>query len=161
VNIVLCCLASRASLILPPTKFDPLTIMELLQTRATIFMAVPTVYHKLLAAIKSLPESEQASLKEALRARVRLMVCGSAALPLPMMSEWATYTVSHSLSPSEQFVVRAIVGVQRSQIIQHQGHCLLERYGMSEIGMALSNSLGLPSARHSTLNRAMVVRLNP
>jgi malonyl-CoA/methylmalonyl-CoA synthetase len=46
------------------------------------------------------------------------MVCGSAALPLKMMNDWADVS----------------------------GHCLLERYGMSEIGMALSNSYN-PHAR--------------
>lgn len=43
----------------------------------------------------------------------RLMVSGSAALPLPVLEKWKGIT----------------------------GHTLLERYGMTEIGMALSNPL--------------------
>lgn len=43
----------------------------------------------------------------------RLMVSGSAALPLPVLEKWKNIT----------------------------GHTLLERYGMTEIGMALSNPL--------------------
>lgn len=43
----------------------------------------------------------------------RLMVSGSAALPLPVLEAWRNVT----------------------------GHTLLERYGMTEIGMALSNPL--------------------
>lgn len=43
----------------------------------------------------------------------RLMVSGSAALPLPVLEKWKDIT----------------------------GHTLLERYGMTEIGMALSNPL--------------------
>ena len=43
----------------------------------------------------------------------RLMVSGSAALPLPVLERWKKVT----------------------------GHTLLERYGMTEIGMALSNPL--------------------
>lgn len=46
----------------------------------------------------------------------RLMVCGSAALPLPTLQRWEEIT----------------------------GHTLLERYGMTEIGMALSNPLKGP-----------------
>lgn len=47
---------------------------------------------------------------------LRLMVSGSAALPEPVMKEWQDIT----------------------------GHTLLERYGMTEIGMALSNPLNGP-----------------
>lgn len=43
----------------------------------------------------------------------RLMVSGSAALPVPLLEKWKNAT----------------------------GHTLLERYGMTEIGMALSNPL--------------------
>lgn len=43
----------------------------------------------------------------------RLMVSGSAALPVPVLEKWKSAT----------------------------GHTLLERYGMTEIGMALSNPL--------------------
>jgi acyl-coenzyme A synthetase/AMP-(fatty) acid ligase len=42
-----------------------------------------------------------------------LQMCGSSALPQPVMEKWETVT----------------------------GHCLLERYGMTEFGMAISNPL--------------------
>ena len=73
-------------------------------------MAVPTVYFKLIQAIESLSKSDQKELKEKMKG-FRLMVSGSAALPVSVMEKWK------SLS----------------------GHYLLERYGMTEIGMALSN----------------------
>eukprot|EP00961_Rhodomonas_salina_P061477 825464-Rhodomonas_salina.2 len=53
-------------------------------------MAVPTVYHKLLQSIKA--KTSRDGLKESLRKSVRLMVCGSAALPLGVMMEWAECT---------------------------------------------------------------------
>lgn len=46
----------------------------------------------------------------------RLMVSGSSALPVPVLERWKSLT----------------------------GHVLLERYGMTEIGMALSNPLHGP-----------------
>jgi malonyl-CoA/methylmalonyl-CoA synthetase len=78
----------------------------------TIFMAVPTVYGRLLAAWRE-ASPEQQSGWSAGAARLRLFVSGSAALPVPVLEEWRAIT----------------------------GHTLLERYGMTEIGMALSNPL--------------------
>ena len=52
-------------------------------------------------------------LTEKLSKNIRLMVSGSAALPQPIFEEWKNLT----------------------------GHTLLERYGMTEIGMALTNPL--------------------
>jgi malonyl-CoA/methylmalonyl-CoA synthetase len=54
------------------------------------------------------------------------MVCGSAALPVPLLEAWRTAT----------------------------GHVLLERYGMTEIGMALSNPLHGPR-RPGTVGRPL------
>jgi len=75
-----------------------------------VFMAVPTIYYKLIAYFKGLPEKEQQQISKSLK-KFRLMVSGSAALPVGVLEEW-----------------RAI-----------SGHTLLERYGMTEIGMAISN----------------------
>jgi malonyl-CoA/methylmalonyl-CoA synthetase len=75
-----------------------------------VFMAVPTIYFKLIAHFESLSESQQAELKTAMKG-FRLMVSGSAALPISVMEKWQTIS----------------------------GHRLLERYGMTEIGMAISN----------------------
>jgi malonyl-CoA/methylmalonyl-CoA synthetase len=73
-------------------------------------MAVPTIYFKLIAFFEKLPMSEQEKLKNAMK-HFRLMVCGSAALPVTVMEKWESIS----------------------------GHRLLERYGMTEIGMGLSN----------------------
>jgi len=76
----------------------------------TLFMAVPTIYARLLAAWDAAPRETRARWTEA-AARLRLMVSGSAALPVSVLERWRAAT----------------------------GHVLLERYGMTEIGMALSN----------------------
>ena len=75
-----------------------------------VFMAVPTIYFKLMAYWESMNDEEKKSIKQTLSA-FRLMVCGSAALPASVMEKWDTIS----------------------------GHRLLERYGMTEIGMGLSN----------------------
>jgi malonyl-CoA/methylmalonyl-CoA synthetase len=78
----------------------------------TLFMAVPTIYAKLLAAWDEAAPDVRARWSDAAR-RLRLMVSGSAALPVSLLERWKAAT----------------------------GHVLLERYGMTEIGMALSNPL--------------------
>jgi len=78
----------------------------------TLFMAVPTIYVKLIAVWEKATKEEQQVLSKAC-AKMRLMVSGSAALPTAVFKRW--------------------------QVIS--GHTLLERYGMTEIGMALSNPL--------------------
>jgi malonyl-CoA/methylmalonyl-CoA synthetase len=76
------------------------------------FHAVPTVYVKLMQHLETLSADARDAACAALRTpSVRLMVCGSAALPVPTMQAWARVS----------------------------GHVLLERYGMTEIGMGLSN----------------------
>jgi malonyl-CoA/methylmalonyl-CoA synthetase len=78
----------------------------------TLFMAVPTIYVKLIDAYRRLPEDRRQAISRTLRG-MRLMVSGSAALPVDLLERW-----------------RGI-----------SGHTLLERYGMTEVGMALSNPL--------------------
>lgn len=77
----------------------------------TLFMAVPTIYVKLIAAWERASDDLRKSWSDG-AARLRLMVSGSAALPVTTLERWREIT----------------------------GHTLLERYGMTEIGMALSNS---------------------
>uniref|UniRef100_A0A3Q2ZDA2 Acyl-CoA synthetase family member 3 n=1 Tax=Kryptolebias marmoratus TaxID=37003 RepID=A0A3Q2ZDA2_KRYMA len=83
-----------------------------------VFMAVPTIYSKLIQFYDQ--HFRQPHVKDFVRAvcheRIRLMVSGSAALPVPTLQRWEEIT----------------------------GHTLLERYGMTEIGMALSNPLKGP-----------------
>ncbi|XP_042049483.1 probable CoA ligase CCL8 [Salvia splendens] len=86
------------------------------QTKAddaiTVFTGVPTMYTRLIQGYESMePELQTASATAA--RKLRLMMCGSSALPLPVMQQWESIT----------------------------GHCLLERYGMTEFVMALSNPL--------------------
>jgi malonyl-CoA/methylmalonyl-CoA synthetase len=78
----------------------------------TLFMAVPTIYARMLAAWEAAGDSLRARWSDAARG-LRLMVSGSAALPVPLLERWRAAT----------------------------GQILLERYGMTEIGMALSNPL--------------------
>jgi malonyl-CoA/methylmalonyl-CoA synthetase len=88
-------------------------IHVLIAARAiTLFMAVPTIYVKLIVAWEAYPPERRATLTHAAPA-MRLMVSGSAALPVSTLHRWREIT----------------------------GHTLLERYGMTEIGMALSNPL--------------------
>ena len=78
----------------------------------TVFTAVPTMYHRLIAAWDAAAEGTRRAWSEGAR-RARLMMSGSAALPVQTLERWRDIT----------------------------GHTLLERYGMTEIGMALSNPL--------------------
>jgi malonyl-CoA/methylmalonyl-CoA synthetase len=78
----------------------------------TLFMAVPTIYQKLIAAWEAAPEATRRAWTDGARG-LRVMVSGSAALPVATLRRWHEIT----------------------------GHTLLERYGMTEIGMALSNPL--------------------
>jgi malonyl-CoA/methylmalonyl-CoA synthetase len=80
----------------------------------TCFHAVPTIYVKFTQYFEKASTDEQADIKKGLRnPNLRYMVSGSAALPVPTMKSWAELS----------------------------GHVLLERYGMTEIGMGLSNKI--------------------
>jgi malonyl-CoA/methylmalonyl-CoA synthetase len=93
--------------------FDAAAVWRRLEGgRLTLFMAVPTIYAKLLVVWDAAPMEVRAAWSAA-ASRLRLMVSGSAALPVPLLERWRAVT----------------------------GHVLLERYGMTEIGMALSNPL--------------------
>jgi len=81
------------------------------QPPVTIFMGVPTMYVMLMRTLQgNTPRDVRAASVEA-ASRLRLTVSGSAACPVPVLEEWRRLT----------------------------GRSLLERYGMTEIGMALSN----------------------
>ena len=92
-------------------KFSPKDIFEIFKKQEiNLFMAVPTIYFKLIAYWDNLSTLEQNKVSSALK-NFRLMVSGSAALPLSVHEKWKR--ISH--------------------------HVLLERYGMTEMGMAISN----------------------
>lgn len=112
VNVTGCALWSGA-LIEPFARFDAAAVLGRVRAGAyTVFMAVPTVYVKLIEALEAADEDGRRTACDAFR-RMRLMVSGSAALPTTVFARWEELT----------------------------GQRLLERYGMTEIGMALSNPL--------------------
>jgi len=78
----------------------------------TVFMAVPTIYARLTSAWEAAAEETRSRWSDG-AAKLRLMVSGSAALPVSTLEQWRALT----------------------------GHTLLERYGMTELGMVLSNTL--------------------
>lgn len=78
----------------------------------TVFTGVPTMYVRLLQGYDVMDTDSQKVAASAAN-QLRLMMCGSSALPYPVMKQWESIT----------------------------GHRLLERYGMTEFVMALSNSL--------------------
>ncbi|KAJ8249210.1 hypothetical protein GJAV_G00232350 [Gymnothorax javanicus] len=118
VNKLLCPLWTGATCLMLP-EFQPQKVWEhLLSSRAprvNLFMAVPTVYSKLIQHYEQhyTQPHVQDFVKAVCTQKIRLMVSGSSALPQPTLERWREIT----------------------------GHTLLERYGMTEIGMALSNPL--------------------
>ena len=112
INVLTCALWSGAQVTIHP-KFDAGVVWEAIAGGAlTLFMAVPTIYNRLIAAWEAAPMERQVALSAGCR-KLRLMVSGSAALPVRVLEQWQEIS----------------------------GHVLLERYGMTEIGMALSNPL--------------------
>lgn len=83
--------------------------------KITFFTVVPTVYSRLLSSHKRLaPDAQEAARRAISPENMRLAISGSAALPTPIKAAWRD--LSH-------------------------GNVLLERYGMTEVGMALSCGL--------------------
>ena len=112
INVVGCALWAGASCEMLP-RFDAREAWSRIGSgQLTVFMAVPTIYRKLITAWEAAGPAEQERMSASCR-RLRLMVSGSAALPVPLLEEWKRIS----------------------------GHTLLERYGMTELGMALSNPL--------------------
>jgi malonyl-CoA/methylmalonyl-CoA synthetase len=95
------------------TGFNADSIWErFVKSDLTLFMAVPTIYVKLIASWEKAGIEEKETMSTAC-SKMRLMISGSAALPVNVLEKWEAIC----------------------------GHTLLERYGMTEIGMALSNPL--------------------
>ncbi|MEH2152247.1 acyl-CoA synthetase [Nostoc sp.] len=112
INVLTCALWAGAECHIL-SKFDAETVWKrICDDDLTLFMAVPTIYVKLIAAWETASREQQKRMSEGC-AKMRLMVSGSAALPVQVLEKWQTIS----------------------------GHFLLERYGMTEIGMALSNPL--------------------
>jgi malonyl-CoA/methylmalonyl-CoA synthetase len=93
-------------------RFDAHVVLPRVAAGAyTLFMAVPTIYAKLAGLLEKASPEHTAILRGF--AGLRLMVSGSAALPASLHRRWAELT----------------------------GQVLLERYGMTETGMMISNPL--------------------
>lgn len=130
INVTACALWSGARVDMLPA-FDSATVIERIASGdLTLYMAVPTIYHRLIAHLDGMSAEDRDRFLEG-AAALRLMVSGSAALPVPVLERWRELS----------------------------GHTLLERYGMTEIGMALSNpyegervpgSVGTPLPRVET-----------
>ncbi|KAI8844721.1 hypothetical protein BC829DRAFT_400186 [Chytridium lagenaria] len=116
INVLTCGIAAGATVEMVPGKFDPEAVWNRWMEKRrdlTLFMAVPTIYAKLARYFKeSLTETEKEKATAAC-SQFRLMVSGSSALPDPLSQQWTSIS----------------------------NHTLLERYGMTEIGMALGNPL--------------------
>ncbi|KAE9962053.1 hypothetical protein BLS_000898 [Venturia inaequalis] len=83
--------------------------------KITFFTIVPTIYQRLLQTHNELSEELKAAVAQATSQKnLRLNISGSAALPTPTKKAWSEIT---------------------------SGNVLLERYGMTEVGMALSCGL--------------------
>ncbi|VEN42059.1 unnamed protein product [Callosobruchus maculatus] len=107
-------LFSGASTVMMP-RFSPDVVWDHLLgnkgQKITVFMAVPTIYSKLIDEFEKTYKSNKEYIRSYLKNNVRLMVSGSAPLPVPLYEKWYEIT----------------------------GHRLLERYGMTEMGICLSN----------------------
>ena len=81
----------------------------------TFFTVVPTIYNRLLDSHSKLPHELQNATRTAISPNnLRVNISGSAALPTPTKDAWTKLS---------------------------NGNVLLERYGMTEVGMALSCGL--------------------
>ena len=102
VNVICCALWSGARCDVLPA-FDAAEVIDRLSNGdLTLYMAVPTIYHRLIAYLEGATDEEVARFRDAVGA-LRLMVSGSAALPVPVLKRWRELS----------------------------GHTLLERYGMT------------------------------
>lgn len=110
INVLCCALWSGATVefLNPFSAKEVFRIFE--EGKLNVFMAVPTIYFKLISEFESLSLDAQKKLSASM-SNFRLMISGSAALPVSVMKKWKEIS----------------------------GHYLLERYGMTEIGMAISN----------------------
>ncbi|RIB07082.1 putative peroxisomal AMP binding enzyme [Gigaspora rosea] len=114
INALTCGLYAGATVEMMP-KFDAAAVWNRWMkpdNDLSLFMAVPTIYSKLIQYYKENIPKEIQPLATKSCSQFRLMVSGSSALPISIRNSW-----------------KEISG----------GVVLLERYGMTEIGMALSH----------------------
>ena len=112
VNVLSCALWSGARVDCFES-FDAQALLERVASKEySVFMGVPTIYVKLIRILEDAHDGDRKRYTDGF-GQMRLMVSGSAALPASVHEQWTQLT----------------------------GQKLLERYGMTEIGMALSNPL--------------------
>ena len=105
--------------------FDAKATWEAMPT-ATVFMGVPTVHARLLAALDAADEVTRRRWIGGARA-LRLITSGSAALPVSIGERWRDLTGAYPL----------------------------ERFGMTEIGVGMSNPLAPGERRPGTVGRPL------
>lgn len=110
INVLCCALWSGATVDLFTSFNADKVLQKVANGTYTVFMAVPTVYVKIMNHLEALTPEENKAICSGFEA-MRLNVSGSAACPVPVFKRWQELT----------------------------NQVLLERYGMTEIGMALSN----------------------
>ncbi len=116
-------LAGATSRMLP--KFDAARVWdEIAAGDVTVWMAVPTMYQKLLDALDAAPPDVAERWKKG-AAALRLATSGSAALPVRLAERWRAIT----------------------------GSIPLERFGMTEIGVGLTNPLASGARRPGWVGR--------
>lgn len=111
-NALLCALWTGASCELTDDFDASLVWKKFIERDYTLFMAVPTIYSRLIRSWEEATQENRKKMSASCR-KMRLMVSGSAALPVGTLEKWREIS----------------------------GHVLLERYGMTELGMVLSNPL--------------------
>jgi malonyl-CoA/methylmalonyl-CoA synthetase len=108
-------------------RFDPHRVWEeIARGDVTVWMAVPTMYQRLLEAFDAADPATQARWSKGARA-LRLATSGSAALPVTLAARWS-----------------AIAGAVP-----------LERFGMTEIGVGMSNPLDVAGRRPGSVGPAL------
>ena len=110
INILSCGLWAGATVHLF-AKFDiPRITDQIIVGTHNVFMAVPTIYVKLIQYFDTIDAARVQQICDGFNA-MRLNISGSAACPVKLFNQWKELT----------------------------GQILLERYGMTEIGMGISN----------------------
>ncbi|MDT8429071.1 MAG: acyl-CoA synthetase [Pseudomonadales bacterium] len=110
INVLCCALWIGARVTLFPKFAMDAILTQVEAHHYSVFMAVPTIYVKIINHLETLPAARRQEICAGFRA-MRLNISGSAACPVKLYEQWQTLT----------------------------GQTLLERYGMTEIGMGIAN----------------------
>lgn len=125
ISLLTSLLAGARARMLP--KFDARRVWEeMAKGDVTVWMAVPTMYQKLMEAFDAASEGTRARWAAGARA-LRLATSGSAALPVTLATRWKEIA----------------------------GEVPLERFGMTEIGVGMSNPLDAAGRRPGSVGPAL------